>query len=143
MMETPSRRSRILVADSEEAVATVQAVMGDAVDIAVANTMKEAERQLQEPLDMVICGIHFDGSNMFQLLHLVNSRHGNLPFVVFRDLASALDPTFAQSVQIAAKLLGALGLIDLYSLRQRLGTEEADRKFRGMVLDALHSGRLA
>lgn len=134
---------RVLIADNEEAVATLQHVLGDCVDIVVANTMQQAEEHLQQPLDMVICGIHFDGSNMFQLLHLVNARHGHLPFIVFRDLASALDPTFAHSVQISAKLLGALGLIDLYSLRQRLGTQEADRRVRGMVLDALRSGRLA
>lgn len=135
-------QARILVADSEKAAATVQSILGKDVELVIAHTMKQAEKRLQGPLDMVICGIHFDGSNMYQLLHLVNSRHAHLPFIVFRDLASALDPTFAQSVQISAKLLGALGLIDLYSLRERLGTAEADRRFRGMVLDALHSGRL-
>lgn len=143
MKSQDMQAAKILVADSEKAVATVQFIMDDTVEIVVANTMQQAEERLREPLDMVICGIHFDGSNMFQLLHLVNARHAHLPFVVFRDLASALDPTFAQSVQISAKLLGALGLIDLYSLRQRLGAEEADRRFRAMILDALRSGRLA
>lgn len=133
-------KPRVLVADNQEAVATFRFVMGDAVEIATANDMKEAEERLQEALDLVVCGIHFDGSNMFQLLHLVNGRYAHLPFIVFRDLPSALDPTFAQSVQVSAKLLGALGLIDLYSWRHRLGVEEADNRFRRMVLDALRGG---
>jgi hypothetical protein len=131
------------VADNEEAIRTVQSILGDVVDLCPAKTMKDAEACLDGALDMVICGIHFDGSNMFPFLDLVNRTYAHIPFIVFRDLPSALDPTFAQSVQISAKLLGALGLIDLYSLRQRLGATEADRKFRSMVLNALSSGRLA
>jgi hypothetical protein len=134
--------SRVLVADSEDAIRTVQAILGDVVDICPATTMKLAEQCLEGVLDMVICGIHFDGSNMFPFLEMVSRRYAHIPFIVFRDLPSALDPTFAQSVQISAKLLGAMGLIDLYSLRQRLGATEADGKFRAMVLSALNSGRL-
>jgi DNA-binding NtrC family response regulator len=134
--------SRILVADSADAAEKVKRLLGSEAEVLIARDMKEAEKHLQGPIDLVLCGIHFDGSNMFQLLDTVVSHYAHVPFIVFRDLESALDATFAQSVQVAAKLRGALGLIDLYSLRQQMGPDEADRKFRQLVMRALNSGRL-
>lgn len=55
------------------------------------------------------------------------------PFVVFRDLESALEPALFRSVEIASRALGAPFFIDLYSLKQEVGVALADEELKRRV----------
>jgi CheY-like chemotaxis protein len=136
-MET---KKRVLAADRLEGIQTLHNVLGNSVEIVAATSLKEATRLMHETqVDMIICGIHFDESRMFELSTLAHgsSRTKPIPFLMFRDLESRLEPTFFKSLEISAKVIGAVGFVDLFSLKQQFGVPMADQQFREIIFKHL------
>lgn len=131
-------KSRILVADVPAGQATLRNVMGDGVELVFATTVDAALRALPDA-DMVVCGIHFDDSRMFDLLRLCQAdpHCRRKPIVCFRDLDSALAPTLFESLDIAGKALGATTFVDLFALKEKFGISQADGAFRDIILQCL------
>ncbi|TAL84015.1 MAG: hypothetical protein EPN74_12775 [Rhodanobacter sp.] len=132
-------KKRVVAADTLQGIETLQHVLGDMVDLITATSFAKAIRTFDEPIDMIICGIHFDDSRMFDLLaYTRNQTHlREIPFYIFRDLDSALEPTFFRSLEISAGVLGATGFIDLFALKQRFGVSNADEQFRKRIANAI------
>jgi CheY-like chemotaxis protein len=133
------QRKRILGADAEQGIRTLRAVLGESAELIPADSLNQAVRVLENPVDLIICGIQFDESRMFDLLTHARQepRVQDIPFLVFRDLESELDPMFFKSLQISVTALGATGFVDLFALKQEYGIREADAKFRRIILDLL------
>lgn len=134
--------NKVLAADKPEGIQTLRNILNGHADILSASTLSDAAAMLNgQSVDLILCGIHFDDSRMFDLLGLArqSARTKDIPFLVFRDMANQLDRIFSKSIEIAAMSLGAIGFIDLFSLKQNFGIVEADKQFRRLVLEQLHA----
>jgi len=90
---------RILVADTPEAVEILRPVIGDGATLIPAFTVEEALAVVAQGVDMIVAGVHFDKSRMFDLLRMLHADRQlrNTPVVCVRLLtrnqsrATALD----------------------------------------------------
>jgi hypothetical protein len=133
-------KKTFLAADKPQGIQTLRNIFGDDVELIEATTLKVAEEcLLHRHVDMVICGLHFDDSRMFDLLGFAthNTITPRIPFLIFRDIENQLDRTFYQSVEIATKFLGAAGFVDLFELKQKNAIVVADEHFRRIVFSIL------
>jgi hypothetical protein len=139
-----NRESLILVADRPAGIQTIHNVMGSDFHIMSATSFADAKSLLQTSklrFSLILCGVHFDDSRMFDLATLVQHSeprtHG--PLVIFRDLDSQLDAAFFRSIQLSAKVLGAAGFIDLFDLKLKHGLASADAHFRQYLIGLIDS----
>lgn len=126
----------ILVADVNDGLVTFSNVLEQGVRLIQCQTIKEVMSIDPDNLDMIVCGIHFDDSRMFDFLRLAkgNPKLRSKPFLCFRDLESELASTFLESLEISCRALGVVSFVDLFSLRKQFGLPRADDVFRGLVL---------
>lgn len=132
-------KPRILVADLSAGVATIRSVLDSAADFVHAATIREAAQLLGNGVEIILCGIHFDESRMFDLLRMVKAdvQHCRTPFLCFRDLESDLAPALFESLEISCRALGAERFVDLYTLKKKFGVNKADEEFRRIILSYL------
>ena len=117
----------------------VENVIGTSATVIGMNTLDEAISLLRKGVDLIVCGIHFDDSRMFDLLRLAKADPSiqAVPFLCFRDMDSELTLPIFDSLQIACQALGAVEFIDLFHLKSQFGGEEADKRFRRILTDLL------
>jgi hypothetical protein len=129
----------ILVADVPAGVRTVENVIGTSATVIGTNTLDEAVSLLRKGVDLLVCGIHFDDSRMFDLLRLAKADPSirAIPFLCFWDMDSELTLPIFESLQIACQTLGAVELIDRFQMKLRFGSGEADERFRRILTDLL------
>jgi hypothetical protein len=130
---------QILVADVSAGLATIRNVLGVDVDLVHATTIFQATKLLRQETDMILCGIHFDESRMFDLLRVVKAdiQYRKIPFLCFRDLESDLERTLFESLEISCKALGAEKFVDLWALKKKFGVSKADEEFRRIIVNHL------
>lgn len=128
-------RYRMLAAGSSLSCATLQKVFSGTFELVYALSMHEAEQHLTGSIDIIVCGIHFDESRMFDLLRWAksNPKTKEIPFVCFRYLDSDLGKTVLEGLRIATSLLGAAAFIDVYDLKLCYGPTEAYKQFQAIV----------
>jgi hypothetical protein len=90
-------------------------------------SLASAKASVYDKIDLIVCGMHFDDSRMFDLLRFVKAdpEIRTIPFLCVKAVEGSLDATFYQSVKIATQALGADGFFDLSELRKKLGEEQA------------------
>src|ERR1041385_2980828 len=100
---------RILAALPPEGIAVLQRVLADDVVLLPAITMERALQLANQNVDMILCGVHFDDSRMFDLLREIkaDSKLRQLPFICMRLIGSNLAPALIQSLEISCQALGA------------------------------------
>lgn len=125
----------ILVADVPAGIASLRKIMGEMAALKSACKIADALGLLSPDFDLVVCGVHFDESRMFDFLMAAKSDPGtrHVPFICFRDLDSALHPTMLRSLEISCRALGA-EFVDLFELKRKYGVDEADERFRELIL---------
>jgi CheY-like chemotaxis protein len=136
------RQYKVLAADMPQGIQTLRNILGDSVELVTAASLPMAEAILaDQQVNAIICGIHFDDSRMFDLLAFAKAHPSTkaIPFLIFRDIESKLDRTFARSIQISAEIQGAVGFIDLYHLKEKHGTEFADIHLRKIIFAMLEN----
>jgi hypothetical protein len=135
---------KILTADVPPGIQTLRNILDDSVGFREVVSIEEAKEFLGEKIDLIVCGIHFDESRMFDFLRTVkaDAMSRDIPLLCFRDLDSELAPTLIQSLEIACRALGAVGFVDLYDLKSKCGIERADERFREVIFDILKSGKI-
>jgi hypothetical protein len=136
---------RILVADTPEAVEILRPVIGDGARLIPAFTVEEALAVAAQGVDMIVAGVHFDKSRMFDLLHILHADRQlrNTPVVCVRLLGSNLAPRLFEKLGIPCKALGAIDFIDLYALERRFGQEGARAEVARMILAVVHNRALS
>lgn len=127
---------RVLLADVAEDFPTIERILGPDVAVVRAERLDDALGAMTSGLDLVLCGIHFDDSRMFDLLRYAKADPvlRGVPFLCFRDRASELAPTLFEGLDIACRALGGVGFVDLIALRRRVGAAQGDAEFRALVL---------
>lgn len=105
---------RILVADTPDSDRRLSAILAGH-EVIFARTLGEAQRLLEErEFDLVMVGVHFDDSRMFDLVRHVRAggSHAERPVVCVRShrLAAAIS---LEGLEIAARALACNLFLDL------------------------------
>lgn len=103
--------TKVLVADTPEGDRRISAVLSG-YDVKFVRTLGEAQGALaRERFDLVLIGVHFDDSRMFDLLrHLQRS---TFPVVCMRSHRFSSPAITIEGLEIAAKALGCGLFLDL------------------------------
>jgi CheY-like chemotaxis protein len=108
----PMKKS-ILVADHSDA--RLSALLSGH-ELTFVNTLDEAKRTLNgRNFDLIVIGVHFDESRMFDLLRYVRwqERHRATPVVCVLTAEFARHAVTAEGLEIAVKALGGTAYVDL------------------------------
>jgi CheY-like chemotaxis protein len=111
-----SEKARVLIADVPELEGLWRAHLGRH-ELTFAGDLRDALRAAASgPYDLVLLGVHFDDSQMFDLLGALRARcgsRGNGPLVCVRAKPSALGPASSKAEGEAALALGADAYVDV------------------------------
>ena len=115
---------------------TLERALGADLELIPVTTLADAVGMLERNRDLsvVICGVHFDESRMYDLLRCVRSRFPQLPFVCVRILNAELPRISLEAIELAARTLGAAAFIDFPDLVAQRGEKEAEQELRRAVL---------
>lgn len=120
--------ARILVASISNGIEVMERLLGREHELLIATTMLEAIEKLEkEEVDLIMIGVHFDESRMFELMSHCKtmSKNGNKPIISFCTRDTPLTRTMHDSIDIATKALGAWIYLDQhdYSVKRNPDAE--------------------
>lgn len=121
---------KVLVADTPEADRRLAAILAG-YDVVSVRTLEQAERAIEHTqFDLVMVGVHFDESRMFDFLrHLqANGVHGKCPVVCTRSYRFVSPAISIEGLAIAVKALGCKLFIDLTKYPDDAQSNAAIRK---------------
>jgi len=124
---------RILIAATPDDVTSIEQILGLHHEYIVVSNMADALVKLtNQAFDLILIGVHFDQSRMFEFLPHVgaNPKNADKPIICFSTRDTALTRTMHQSIDVASKALGAW----MYLVQQdyRL-SKDPDAQMRRMV----------
>jgi len=128
-MTTTPMKKMVLVADHADA--RLSAILA-AHELLFVRTLDEAKAALAgRNYDLIIIGVHFDESRMFDLLRYVRwqERHRATPVICVLTVDFTRQAIAAEGVEIAVKALGGTAFLDLKAL--------ADGEARSLIEDLL------
>lgn len=137
------RKKSILVAVRPIANTILTHALASDFALTFCASLAEAQGQLaQTPFDLILCGVNFDESRMFDLLHHAKSDPGTkaIPFVCIKVFEGVLHTGSYESVKQAGMVKGVVAFIDLAAWEQEGGREQADARLR-TTLHQLMSGQ--
>ncbi len=134
---------QILAACPPFALPRLQAALGVDARLVPATSMEEAQKTLQAnpEIALILCGVHFDESRMYDLLDYARRRFPQTPFVCVRVLDAEIPRISRRALDIAAQSMGAAAYVDLPQLQAEAGSEAAERRLREVVLGQLGASR--
>ena len=136
------RAPHVLVAESREGFAVLSRILGDEFTLVPVHTLVDGLDLLQtsavqkhQSIDAIICGQHFEGSQMLRFLECVKAYKPtrSLPFICCRATETQLRATALAAMREACEALGAVAYIDLPGLERDAGAERAAVEFRDAV----------
>jgi hypothetical protein len=132
-------KPQVLAAFPPPALAKVAEILGAHVELVAVSSMAQACERLanQRDLALVLCGVHFDDSRMYDLLRYVRLEFPQLPFVCCRIVEAELAKISRESIRIAAASLGASAFVDYPELAASLGPERAAQEVRALLFGQL------
>jgi CheY-like chemotaxis protein len=129
-------KSRVLVAAQPLAWRALQAMLGEVAELVPAYTTADALKILKrEPIDLIVCTIAFDESQMMDFLQATKRTKSmaRIPFLCSRVLPGVLRDSLVGSMRDACKECGAVDLIDV----AKLPADRAQAALREAVASAL------
>ena len=144
------RRPRVLVAASEESAEAICRMLGEEFARVPAHTLTDALDLVQcgavvksAALDAIVCGQHFEGSQMLRFLECVKSYRpsSGIGFICCRAQPTQLGEPSLAAMREACEALGAVAYIDIPEQAQRKGAEAAAVEFRDAVRAAVSMPR--
>lgn len=120
--------AKIVIADVEEGIERMEGILKDRHELRRVMRLHALRCLLQdEPVDLIVLGVHFDESRMFDALRMIKAHRQwrKIPVVCFRQLKSKLDFVFNESFEIACRALGA----EMYLNSQQFHDQYADPDF--------------
>ncbi len=129
----PDTRRKVLAAMRPEGAVAVERALGGYVELVTAHTFDDAMKRLQQRGDiaLVLCGIYFEETRMFELLRTAKHKFPGVPVVCCRIGQSEVPQVTLEAIGIAAKSMGAEEFVDVPLLRPDAA---ADQEFRRLVL---------
>ena len=108
-------RAKVLVADVPEADAKIRECLPDH-DLHFVRTLGQATRELRrDGYQMIVIGMHFDDSRMFELLRYARSlaSHKDVPVICVQCQEIMLSEAVLKNMEDAVKALGGNAFVDL------------------------------
>jgi hypothetical protein len=129
-------KPKVLAAFPPPSLEVVSQVIGEDVELVFTNALSSARALLAATPDfaMVLCGVYFDESRMYDLLEHVQRDFRHLPFVVVRIVEREGRPVSMAALGAAAQAAGAAGVFDFVAISQSLGKAAAERALREAIL---------
>jgi response regulator RpfG family c-di-GMP phosphodiesterase len=122
--------ARILIADTPQSAFSLKNILAGH-ELIVANTTEAAVAYLQkETLALVIVGIHFDDSQMFEFMRHVHTSPENdkTPIICFCARDTGMARVIHESIEVASKTAGAWMYLDAHSYNVYKEPEEELRR---------------
>jgi hypothetical protein len=125
-----SDKPRVLAASPAAAFPRLRRVLGKYVQLIAVDRLWIAQELLEgmPELCLVICGVHFDESRMYELLEYSRRHRPDLPFLCVRMLDSGPRRLSAEELAVSAKALGAVDVIDFAGISRELGARAAEQR---------------
>jgi hypothetical protein len=116
----------------QEGVVAAERALGRYVELVPAYTFEDAVARLERhEIRLILCGMYFAETRMFDLLRFAKERFPSIPFIACRVGQSEVPQVTLEAVAIAAKSMGAVEFVDVPLLRP---DPVADPEFRSLVL---------
>lgn len=134
-----------LIADTPQGCAVIQAALGtEGLSFICVHTIGDARTVLGRcAVDVIVCGQHFDGSQMLHFLQMTKLDEGarEIPFICCRTLRTDLTEASLSAIQEACEALGVVAYIDLPERATVQDLEAAAIEFRDAVRGAVRTRR--
>jgi DNA-binding NtrC family response regulator len=136
-----SKKSQILIACLPQAYTRIFAIL-PGHELSFASTLSDAKEAIgTQHFNMIMIGVHFDESNMFDLLHHVRAddKHGQVPVVCFRGIEreDAKSKNLEANCETACTAMGA----SYFDLTAFADDERGNAAVRQIICDLLPTGR--
>jgi hypothetical protein len=134
------RKPRVLTACRPLAVRTLKSILTRHADLMFVHSLAGAKDVLiaNPDIEMAICGVHFDGSRMYELLEYAHLNFPYLPFICVRILNGDILEMSRDLVALAAESLGAAAYVDFAASMADEGPDIAQQLLETIVLTHLH-----
>ena len=131
-------KPHVLAAFTRHVFPYLEKTVGHYVDVISVRTVEDALQRLHEDqsIALVLCGVYFNGSRMFELMRHVKQINPQLPFIACRILPLELPRVSIEALTIALDSLGAR-YVDVPQLEEKYGHEQAEAEFRAVVLSRI------
>ncbi len=135
-------KPRILAAFTRHVFPYLEKTVGHYVEVIFVRTVEDALQRLQEDrsITLVLCGVYFNGSRMFDLMRHARQINPQLPFIACRILPLEMPRVSIEALTIALQSLDAC-YVDVPQLEEKYGHEQAEAEFRSVVLSQLRTKR--
>ena len=113
-----------------------RAAIGGEFELAIAQSVSEALKQVEGGVELVLCNVRFDDSRMFDFLGALNAmpRARRLPVVCCRVARSPVSAGARRGIELALEALGVLAFLDMHEVEIRDGPEAAQAALRATVM---------
>ena len=130
-----ANKPQVLAAFTHQVIPYLERALGSYVDVVSVHTVEEALKRLEDDrlITLVLCGVFFNGSRMFELMREVRRINPQLPFVACRILPLELPRVSIEALTIALESLAAR-YVDVPRLEEMYGPDQAQSEFRSAVL---------
>jgi len=131
-------KPHVLAAFTHNLIPFLEKTLGSYVDVVSAHTVEEALKRLEDDpqIVLVLCGVFFNGSRMFELMRDVRKMNPKMPFIACRILRLDLPRVSIEALTIALETLGAR-YVDVPQLEELYGQDQAQSEFRSAVLSKI------
>lgn len=122
--------AQILIADTPEAVVSLERILAGH-KLVISHTLAGALANLtSQSFDLIIIGVHFDQSQMFELMHHVraDSTNASKPIICFAARDTEMTRIIHEAIEIASKAAGAWMYLDAHSYNVYKDPEEELRR---------------
>jgi CheY-like chemotaxis protein len=146
VLDDSGGKPRVLLADRPDGCVALAKILGDEFALVPVHTLTDGldllrgAAALPKPgFDAIVCGQHFEGSQMLRFLESVKAYQpaSAIPFLCCRATPTSLGGTALAAMREACEALGAVAYIDLPERQQRAGAELAAVEFRDAVRAAV------
>jgi CheY-like chemotaxis protein len=128
-------KPRVLIAAAPHSLAFIARPLEKDFELVFAATLSEARSIVGPKIDLIVCGLYFDESRMFDLLRYVKADPDtrSIPFVSVKATGDDLSRTILQGIEIACKALGAHQFVELSGWEREYGESEAHARYQQLV----------
>lgn len=111
--------ANILILDLLRGATRLTALLGEAHELVYTNTLERARSMaLHEPFDLIIVGLMFDDSRMYDLISVFKKEQAlaHVPIMGFSDEPTSTSISSRDSIEVGTHILGACDYIDTMNM---------------------------
>lgn len=128
--------TKILVADKAEMIPLHRSILEPRHEVIATTDVSAAVRAIADDVALIVCGVHFDDSRMFEFFSRVGDARQKA-FVCFRGLRTPMVDSALQVIKQTSKALGSAGFIDYVRMCDEHGNKNAGEQYRECIEQAL------